>query len=93
VVLFPARARVFLYSKPSGPALGPNKPSIQWVLGYFSEVNYPGCEVNHSTPISVEVRNEWSCASNPGIRLRGVERETMHLIIMSVVSWKTQCIP
>lgn len=75
MVLFPARARVFLYPKPSRPASGPNKPSIQWVLRYFPEVNYPGCEVDHSTPTSVEVRNEWSCASNPAIRLHGVERE------------------
>ena len=74
MVLFPARARVSLYSKPSRPALGPTNPQFNryWV---FSGGDVAGREVNHSPTSSVEVKNEWSCASIPGIRLRGVERE------------------
>ena len=36
----------------------------------------PGHEVNHSTPYSAEVKNEWSCTSTPLIYLYGVDRDS-----------------
>jgi hypothetical protein len=35
----------------------------------------PGCEVNHSPPLSARVKNEWSLASAPPIYLRGVGKD------------------
>jgi hypothetical protein len=41
----------------SRTALGPTQPPIQWVLGALSlEVKRPGCEADHSSPSSAEVK-------------------------------------
>jgi hypothetical protein len=54
----------FLFATASRPALGPNKPLIQWVPRALSpEVNRPGREADHSPPSSAEVKNTWSCTS------------------------------
>jgi hypothetical protein len=35
-----------------------------------------GTEVNHSSPSSAKVKNEWNNISTPPVRLHGVDRET-----------------
>ena len=42
----------------------------------FPGVKRPGCEVNHSPPSSVEVKNEWRCTAASPVCLHGVDRET-----------------
>lgn len=60
--LTPAVLRYSLFfSKVFRLPLGPTKPSIQWLLRMISlRVKWLGCGINH-LPLSVEVRNEWSC--------------------------------
>jgi len=38
-----------------------------------------GRDIDHSSPLSVKVKNKWSCASTPPICLRGVDRENVTL--------------
>jgi hypothetical protein len=52
---------------------------IQWVPVALSPgVKHPGCEVNHSPPISVKVKNEWSYTSVHPIRLHGVDGDILY---------------
>jgi hypothetical protein len=53
-------------STASRPALGPNQPLIQLVLGiFYSWVNRPEREADHSPPFSAKVKNTWSYTSTP----------------------------
>jgi hypothetical protein len=36
-------------------------------------IKRPGCEADHSSPSSAEVKNAWSYTSTPPVRLHGVE--------------------
>jgi hypothetical protein len=48
---------VKIFSPVSRPALGPTKPPVQRVPGAHSpRVKWPGCEADHSSPTSVEVK-------------------------------------
>jgi hypothetical protein len=40
--------------------------------GFSLGVKRPGCETDHSSPSSAEVKNEWSYTSTPPVRLHGV---------------------
>jgi hypothetical protein len=61
----------FLFSKSSKPALRSTQPPIQWVPGALSPgVKQAGYEVDHSPPISAEVKKMWIYTSTP-IRLHG----------------------
>ena len=52
---------------------------IQWVpVAFCPGVKHPGCEVNHLPPISVKVKNEWSCTSVHPIYLHGVDGDILH---------------
>jgi hypothetical protein len=54
-------------------ALGPTQPPIQWVPGALSlGIKRAGCEADHSSPSSAEVKNAWSYTSTPPIRLHDV---------------------
>jgi hypothetical protein len=60
------RLGIFLFTTASTTALGPTEPPIQWVPGDLSlGEERPGREV-------AEVKNAWSYASTPPIRLHGV---------------------
>jgi hypothetical protein len=51
-------------------ALGPTRPSIQWVPDSLaSGVRRTGREFDHSPPSGAEVKNEGSYTSAPSIRL------------------------
>ena len=39
--------RLFIFSKMSRPALGPNQTPIQWVPLFCMGLKWPECEVNH----------------------------------------------
>jgi hypothetical protein len=63
LVRVPGQACDFPFSKLSRPALGPTRSPIQWVLGSFLGGKAASHEIDHSTPCSVEAKNEWSCIS------------------------------
>jgi hypothetical protein len=64
---------ILLFATASRLGLGPTQPPIQQVLVSLSlGVKWPGREADHS-PLSIaEVKNVWSCASTPSIRLHGM---------------------
>jgi len=48
------------------PTLDPTQPPIQWVQRFLSsEVMWPRREANHSSPSSVELKNDWNSTSTP----------------------------
>jgi hypothetical protein len=54
----PGRAKTFLFSAHSRPAMRPTQTPIQWARGDLSpEVKRPGHKADHSPPSSVEVKN------------------------------------
>jgi len=74
--LNPGKGKKF-FSSPKCPdwLWGPTILLYRGYWGFFKEVKQPGCEVDHSPPSSAEVKNEWSCTSNPPICLHGMEKE------------------
>jgi hypothetical protein len=65
--LWTVRARHFLFSNTFIPPLG----STELRPG----VKQPRNEVNHSSPSSAKVKNEWSYTSAPPVYVQGVDRE------------------
>jgi len=64
---------VVLFATASKPALGPNQLPIKWVLEATTPVlKQPQRVADHSPPSSAEIKNAWSCASIPPLRLHGV---------------------
>jgi hypothetical protein len=56
---------IFLLAAASGPALGPTKPHVQWVLGTLSTVVVWQVRLaGHCPPSCSEAENVWSCASS-----------------------------
>jgi hypothetical protein len=93
-----AGARIFLFSKTSRPALVPTHPSIQWVLGFYPEINRPGRKVNHSHQSSAEAQNKWTCTSTPPICPHSVDSENFTFTYWFVTKLprqvsKTYCTP
>jgi hypothetical protein len=65
-VRVPVGSRIFLFSAFSRPALGPTELPIQWVPGALSPgVKRPGCEADHPTPTSAEVKKMSIYTSTP----------------------------
>jgi len=58
----------FLFATLSRLVLWLIYPHIQWLLG----IKQPWREVNHSSPSSSEVKNEWSYTPTPPILLHDV---------------------
>jgi hypothetical protein len=54
------------------PAVGPTR--IQWVLGFFLEIKWPGHEVDHSPPSNAKV-NELSYTTILPICLHGMDMD------------------
>jgi hypothetical protein len=76
-VLFILWTRDF-FSFPKRPdrLWGPPSLLFNGYRGTFPEVKWPEREVNHSSPSSAEIKNEWSYTSAPHICLHGMERES-----------------
>ena len=55
-------------------AEGPSKLLYSWCWGTFQVVKRSGREVDRPSPASAELKNEWSYASTPPIRLHVVHR-------------------
>jgi hypothetical protein len=56
--LIPGRVKISLLSASSRLTLGPTHSPLRWVPETLSlGVKWPGCEINHSPPSSVEVKN------------------------------------
>jgi hypothetical protein len=63
---FPARAKIYLFSKAYRLVLETIQTPIQWVPGTLSmEVKWLGCEVDHLPPSNAEVNNELGYTSTP----------------------------
>jgi hypothetical protein len=57
----------------SSVALAPTHPIIQWVPRALSlGVKWLGCEADHSSPSSAEVKNVWSYISTTPVCLHGI---------------------
>jgi len=78
----PVGQEILLFSKLSRLVLGPTQP-IQFVLG----VKQLGHEVNHSPPLVLRVKNEWSCTSIFLICLHGVDRENITFFWLLSLLW------
>jgi hypothetical protein len=64
-VQVPVGSRIFS-SPRRALALGPTKPSIQWIPGALSPgVKRPRREADHSPPTSAEAKNMWIYTSTP----------------------------
>jgi hypothetical protein len=69
----PARGWEFFFSPPPPDRLWDSTASYPVrTRGSFYGVKRPGREVDHSPPSSSAVKNAWSYASTPPIRLHGV---------------------
>ena len=44
------------FPHPSRPALGPTQPPIQWVLGLFPGLKWPGRGIDHPPPSGTRVK-------------------------------------
>jgi hypothetical protein len=73
-VRIPADDGFFLSSKTCRQTLEPIQPHIQAVRGFFTCVALQGCEVHYTFQPGFHVKNEWSYASNPTIRLHGRDK-------------------
>jgi hypothetical protein len=61
------------FATSSNPALESTQPTIQGLPGALSlRIKRPGSEADHSPPYSAQVKNGWSYASIPPIRLHSV---------------------
>jgi hypothetical protein len=58
--------------------------------GSSSVIQRPEREVSHSPPSSTEVKNEWSYASIPPVRLRGVDSKHITFFTSSLCRHKTK---
>jgi hypothetical protein len=63
--LSPAYGKEFFLRQDVRMSLGAVPFPIKWVMG----AKWPGCEIDHLPPSSVEVKNEWSYTSPPVICL------------------------
>jgi len=66
----PKEVRCFPFFKTAQTSLRAIQPPSQWLSGFNPGVNWLGHEADHSSPTSAEVKNQWSYASTPPIRLR-----------------------
>jgi hypothetical protein len=55
--------------RPWGPSI---LPSNRYRSVSFPGVKWPGCEGDHLTASSGEVKNAWSYTSTPSVRINGV---------------------
>lgn len=78
-----AKARDFLLSETSRPALGP--PNLQF-SPLTPGLNWPGCDVDLSTPSNTEVKNEWSFACAPPVRLHVAAMNSFTFAYTSLLS-------
>jgi hypothetical protein len=72
----PGRDKIF-FSSPKRPdrLWGPPSLLLNWCRSYFSEVKQPERKVNHSTPSSAEVKNEWNYTFTSLTHLYGMDRD------------------
>jgi len=64
---------MILLTTASRPALVPSQPPVQWVTWAISVgIKQLGREADHLPLSSANVKNVWSYASTPPIRLHGV---------------------
>jgi len=70
-----AKARDFLFSITIQTSSGTNSTSSGY-QGSSWEVKWLGHEVDHSSPSSARVKNEWRCTCIPPACLGGVNRDS-----------------
>jgi len=70
--------------RPSGPALGPTKPPIQWIPAFFPGVKRPKRFVDHCSLSSAEVKNEWRYTSIPVSCLHDVDSHGFTFVLTAV---------
>ena len=68
-------------------------PFIPQILIYFSITNWLGCETDHWTSSSTDVKSEWSCTSTPPTCLHGKVKDNFTFYIYILLSLLTQKIP
>jgi hypothetical protein len=76
------RQDIFLFYKTFRLALGLTHPPIQQISGLFLGIKQMHCEVNHLSPCSVGIKNEWSCTSAAPLYAFVVCIGTIYLILV-----------
>jgi hypothetical protein len=76
-------------------ALGPTLPTTLLMSTGVSvrRIEGPASEVEHSTPFSAEVKNEWSCTSLPTVCLYGGNRNNLTLNVYGCTAAETKMCP
>ena len=78
---------MFMLSKMSTLALEPTQPPIQWAPCFFPRDKRADLHVDHSSPTSPEVKNEWSYTSSSPTCLHGVDRGNVTFSASAVISY------
>ena len=70
-------------------------PAFHLILEFFPGINLLGYQADHSYASRTEVKNEWSCASTPSLRLFGVDRDNLTykylLVIFQPIAEYREC--
>jgi len=86
-----AAASVYYILQKSTPSLEPTQPPIQWVSYVLaSGVKRPGREIDHLSPSSVAVNNEWNCTSAPTFCFHGLGRDDFTLSTLPLEAVKVK---
>ena len=78
------RTRLFSSPKRPGRILGPRSLLFNENRDSFPGVKRPVCDADPSPPSSTEVKNEGSYTCTPPIRLHGVNRDYVYLLLTTM---------
>jgi hypothetical protein len=86
----PASQNIFSYLNVSSSIPRPTYPSILLELGFLPRVKTTRREFDHSSPSSIDVKNEWSCTSTTSIFLYNEEMENFYSLDLGLFVEKSK---
>ena len=92
-IRFAAGTRDFLFFRTSRPVVWLTQTSIQWIPSFFPRVKRPGREVDHSSPTSAKVQDDWSCTCDPPLYsfLAWTRKTTFLVLVMCCALHSSTC--